>query len=81
MKRSVTILGRKSDLLLLVAACVLTGFIVINTMCSCTKCNKSDDKPCTKSCDKKCNGKTPELPIHSAVVGADQHAFDLMSSV
>lgn len=44
-KRTITILGRKTDMHLLVACVLLTAFIIINTSCSCI------NKPCTKCKD------------------------------
>ena len=50
--KSITILGRKTDIILLVSACFLTMLITLNTMCSCV--SSKDAKKCDKkTCDKK----------------------------
>ena len=42
MKTSITILGRKTDLLLLAGIVILTVFITINTLCNCKNCGKEE---------------------------------------
>ena len=82
MKRqTITILGRKTDMHLLIGCVLLTAFIIINTSCSCV--NK---KPC--DCKKKsiCNSKAPSLekgkmPPPTNVIGADQNTFSDLASV
>ena len=49
MKKTVTILGRKTDLFLLLASCALSVFITLNTVGSCV-CN---DAPAPCKCDDK----------------------------
>tara|TARA_Y100000768_G_scaffold307929_6_gene242105 strand:+ start:6329 stop:6598 length:270 start_codon:yes stop_codon:yes gene_type:complete len=83
-KQTITILGRKTDLHLLIGCVLLTAFIIINTSCSCM--NK---KSC--SCDKNkskgnCGSKAPSLentkmPPPTNVVGADQNTFADLASV
>ena len=41
-KKSITILGRKTDILLLIAACMMTMIITINTMCDCKTCKMTE---------------------------------------
>lgn len=86
MKQTITILGRKTDLMLVLAACALTAFILINTMASCG-CGKADKPKCGGKAVNpvcKCDGSKKaedNLPINSGIVGADNGAFDLTSNV
>jgi hypothetical protein len=88
MKQTITILGRKADLIFVLAACALTALIVINTIASCS-CGKPDKPKCEKcgkavNSDCKCDGSKKaenNLPINSGIVGADNGAFDLMTNV
>lgn len=80
-KQTITILGRKTDMHLLIGCVLLTAFIIINTSCSCI--NK---KPC--DCKKKssCDSKAPSLekgkmPPPTNVIGADQNTFSDLASV
>ena len=70
MKTTISILGRKTDLLLLIGIVALVVFIVLNTMCNC-KCNKSADVAGSESCDKK-----PDVHIQPSVVGANADVFE-----
>ena len=67
MKTTISILGRKTDLLLLIGIVALVVFIVLNTMCNC-KCNKSAG---SESCDKK-----PDVPVQPSIVGANANVFE-----
>ena len=64
--KPITILGRKTDIILLVSACFLTMLITLNTMCSCV--NSKDTKKCDKkTCDKKnCDKNKPKDVDHIA---------------
>ena len=91
-KRTITILGRKTDMHLLIACVLLTAFIIINTSCSCI------NKPCTKCKDKGgggCScGNSPctcgkghpsleksKMPPPSNIIGADQNTYSDLASV
>ena len=39
LNKTITILGRKTDIILLVSACFLSMLITLNTMCSCVDVN------------------------------------------
>lgn len=79
---SVTILGKKYDLLLLVASCALAVLIVSMTMNDCKgcKCNKKKEQPscCDGSGCSKC-GKPP-APAGN-IVGADDGTFSELADV
>lgn len=52
MKNTISILGRKCDVLILLVICALSVFITVNTVCNCTKCN--NEGSCKKKgCQKK----------------------------
>ena len=70
MKTTISILGRKTDLLLLIGIVALVVFIVLNTMCNC-KCNKSAGSESCGSCDKK-----PDVPVQPSIVGANANVFE-----
>ena len=56
MKSTISILGRKCDVFVLLGICTLTVFITVNTVCNCTKCKKAcnNDGSCKKKgCQKK----------------------------
>ena len=81
MKTSITILGRKTDLLLLAGIVILTVFITINTLCNCKNCGKEEGSCDKSTCSKNkvsstCNKNKPKLPIQSNIVGADEMVYD-----
>ena len=64
-KKTITILGRKTDIILLVSACFLSMLITLNTMCSCADSKSNGEKKCDKKkCDKKCNKKREDDTAH-----------------
>ena len=79
--KTITILGRKTDIILLVSACFLTMLITLNTMCSCTNVN-SEKKCSKKNCDNTCNKNkndddstvTPNLQVDD-IEGATSAVF------
>ena len=81
MKTSITILGRKTDLLLLAGIIILTVFITINTLCNCKNCEKEESCCDKATCSKKkisttCVKNKPNLPIQSNIVGADEMVYE-----
>ena len=58
-KRTLTILGRKTDMHLMIACVMLTSFIIINTSCSCInkQCNGKTSKKCQRCNNTPCNCK------------------------
>ena len=84
--RTVTILGRKTDLQLLIGAILLTIFIIINTVCSCSKCK--GNKKCNKKCNKPAGScsSAPSLEKHKTppptnVIGADSSVFSDLATL
>lgn len=51
MKSTISILGRKCDVFILLAICALSVFITANTICNCTKCKQTCKN--SGSCKKK----------------------------
>ena len=79
MDTSITILGRKTDLLLLGGIVILTVFITINTLCNCKSCgdNSENKGPCCKNKQKgSCSKNKPNLPIQSNIVGANEMVYE-----
>lgn len=81
---TITILGKKYNILILVASVVLSVFILSLTVSDCTscdgKCNKKGGKSCCcggKGCEK-C-GSAP-LPAGN-IVGADDGTFSELADV
>ena len=53
MNTSITILGRKTDLLLLGGIVILTIFITINTLCNCQSCGSEINTNGSSCCKNK----------------------------
>ena len=80
--KPIKILGRKTDLMLLILCCAFTAFIVTNTMCSCMVKGKSCDKSCDKNADKdveNVNTMEPNMNVDS-VSGVDNDVFNAQPS-
>ena len=84
--KSITILGRKTDVILLISACFLTMLITLNTMCSCVnsgkpgeskKCNKEncDKKTCNKNKQQKVEHIKPNMQVDD-IKGVNQSVFN-----
>ena len=80
MNTSITILGRKTDLLLLGGIVILTIFITLNTLCNCKSCHNNHSSSETSCCKKKeggtCNKKKPNLPLQSNIMGASEMVYE-----
>ena len=72
---SVTILGRKCDLLLLVASAALVLFIVSVTMSDCKGCSgKCNKKSCDGGDSSECDKASAPAPAGN-IIGADDSTF------
>ena len=78
---SVTILGRKCDLLLLVASAALVVFIVSVTMCDCRGCSgKCNKKKCGGEGSGGCDKASAPAPAGN-IIGADDSTFSDLADV
>lgn len=67
MKSSISILGRKCDIFILLGITALTVFITSNTICNCKKCKEkcNNNGCCKKSCLKKTVRFAPNVKGHN----------------